>query len=90
MVLIATYDSTDMAALNYRLKTLHRDWIIYVTDLRQANHFQMCFDVARSAGWVSHQRLDHIGVGAIQIHETKQENRLWRREILRFEAKSII
>ena len=61
------YDSTDVAALKYRLKTLHRDWIIYVTDLGQASHFQMCFDAARSAGWVSHQRLDHIGVGVIRV-----------------------
>ena len=26
------YDSTDMAALHYRIKTLKRDWLVYVTD----------------------------------------------------------
>ena len=26
------YDSTDMAAVEYRLQTLQRDWIIAVTD----------------------------------------------------------
>lgn len=66
------YDSTDMAALNYRLKTLNRDWIIYVTDLGQANHFHMCFDAARAAGWISHQRLDHIGFGVVQGDDGKR------------------
>ena len=37
------------------------DWIIYVTDAGQANHFYMCFDLARDAGWAKQQRLDHIG-----------------------------
>ena len=29
------YDSTDMAAVEYRLQTLQRDWIIAVTDAGQ-------------------------------------------------------
>lgn len=56
------YDSTDMAAVEYRLKQLERDWIIAVTDAGQATHFYMVFDAARAAGWVDKgQRLDHIG-----------------------------
>jgi arginyl-tRNA synthetase len=39
-----------------------RDWVIYITDAGQANHFYMCFDAAKAAGWVDkEQRLDHIG-----------------------------
>ena len=41
------YDSTDMAAVEYRLKDLKRDWVVAVTDAGQANHFHMVFDAAR-------------------------------------------
>lgn len=33
------YDSTDMAAIKYRLKTLNCDRIVYITDLGQMPHF---------------------------------------------------
>lgn len=59
------YDSTDMAALKHRLFNLKRDWIVVITDAGQANHFHMCYDTARAAGWVTHQRLDHIGFGVV-------------------------
>lgn len=59
------YDSTDMAAIKHRLTTLERDWVIYVTDAGQQGHFYMCFDAAKAAGWVGHQRLDHIGFGVV-------------------------
>lgn len=29
------YDSTDMAALKYRIQTLQRDWIVIITDAGQ-------------------------------------------------------
>jgi arginyl-tRNA synthetase len=54
-----------MAALRYRLIDLKRDWIIVVTDAGQANHFKMCFDAARRAGWVKGQRVDHVGFGVV-------------------------
>lgn len=60
------YDSTDMAALNYRLNVLKRDWVIILTDAGQSSHFQMIFETGRNAGWVSKgQRLDHVGFGVI-------------------------
>mmetsp|Transcript_7554 Transcript_7554/g.12697 ORF Transcript_7554/g.12697 Transcript_7554/m.12697 type:complete len:793 (+) Transcript_7554:89-2467(+) len=60
------YDSTDMAAINYRLKTLNRDWLIYITDAGQMGHFHKVFDVAKSAGWANaEQRLDFIGFGVV-------------------------
>lgn len=60
------YDSTDMAAINYRLKALDRDWLIYITDAGQMGHFHKVFDVAKSAGWApAGQRLDFIGFGVV-------------------------
>jgi arginyl-tRNA synthetase len=65
------YDSTDLTAIRYRLSTLDRDWVIYVTDEGQANHFHMCFDVARAVGWAKAEgsrpaiRLDHVGFGVV-------------------------
>lgn len=60
------YDSTDMAALSHRLRTLKKEWLVYVTDEGQARHFQMCFETARVAGWVQPgQTLSHVGFGVI-------------------------
>ena len=62
------YDSTDMAAIHYRLFEKKADWIIYITDAGQAPHFYMVFDAARAAGWIDpirQQRLDHIGFGVV-------------------------
>ncbi len=45
------YATTDLAALRYRVDVLQADHIIYVTDARQIQHFQMLFKVAEMAGW---------------------------------------
>ena len=67
------YDSTDMAAIKYRLHTVHRDWLIYITDAGQAGHFHKVFDMARAAGWTAdNQRLDHIGFGVVCDEEGKR------------------
>eukprot|EP00605_Chrysophyceae_sp_TOSAG23-4_P000142 GSChrysophyteH1.ASY1.ANO1.164.1 assembled CDS len=60
------YDSTDLAAVHYRLVTKEADWVIYITDAGQAPHFYMIFDAAKAAGWVQpKQQLDHIGFGVV-------------------------
>ena len=62
------YDSTDMAAIHYRLFEKQADWLIYITDAGQAPHFKMVFDAASAAGWIDpikKQRLDHIGFGVV-------------------------
>lgn len=46
------YDSTDMAALHYRLFTLLCDRVVIITDAGQAPHFHMCFDAGKAAGWL--------------------------------------
>ena len=45
------YATTDLAALRYRVNVLQTDRIVYVTDARQIQHFQMLFKVAEMAGW---------------------------------------
>lgn len=71
------YDSTDMTALYYRLFTLKVDQIIIITDAGQANHFHMCFDAGKAAGWLDEAKknknyqngedikLNHIGFGLV-------------------------
>jgi len=46
------YATTDLAALRYRIQQDQADWIIYVTDAGQANHFAQVFQVAQRAGWI--------------------------------------
>ncbi len=45
------YATTDLAAIRYRVGELKADRVVYVTDSRQAQHFQMLFTVADMAGW---------------------------------------
>lgn len=67
------YDSTDMAALKYRLHTLKAQRIIVITDFSQADHFKMCNKAARMIGWVDkNQKLEHIGFGTVQGEDGKR------------------
>jgi arginyl-tRNA synthetase len=45
------YATTDLAAIRYRVGEMKAGRIVYVTDSRQALHFQMLFTVADMAGW---------------------------------------
>ncbi|KAL9184247.1 hypothetical protein ACHAXT_002333 [Thalassiosira profunda] len=68
------YDSTDMAAIKYRLDQLKASQLVYITDFTQGDHFQMVFAAAKKIGWVdddSH-RLDHIGFGTVQGEDGKR------------------
>ncbi|TVQ43116.1 MAG: arginine--tRNA ligase [Gloeocapsa sp. DLM2.Bin57] len=44
------YATTDLAALQYRIREDKANRIIYVTDMGQANHFAQFFQVAKRAG----------------------------------------
>ena len=67
------YDSTDMAALKYRLHTLNASRIICITDFSQGDHFKMCNQAARQIGWVqNNQSLEHIGFGTVQGEDGKR------------------
>ncbi len=46
------YDSTDAAAIRYRLTELGVTRIIYVVGAEQHQHLEMIFELARQAGWL--------------------------------------
>ena len=47
------YDTTDMAAIRYRLVELGASRLIYVVGSEQSQHLQMVFAAARQAGWLT-------------------------------------
>ncbi len=58
------YDSTDLAALRYRLRDLKVTRIIYVVGSEQHQHLEMVFEVARQAGWLAGTAsADHAVIG---------------------------
>ncbi|MHC4987698.1 MAG: arginine--tRNA ligase, partial [Planctomycetota bacterium] len=60
------YATTDLAALRFRIQELQADKIIYVTDARQAQHFQMLFAVAKMADWANDaMQLEHVTFGTM-------------------------
>ena len=66
------YDSTDLAAIYHRIFELKADWMMYLTDLGQENHFLKIFDAAKMAGWVGAKRLDHVGFGMVLGEDGKR------------------
>jgi arginyl-tRNA synthetase len=63
----ANYTTTDLATLEYRLKTWSPDEIIYVTDGRQQLHFRQVFAIFRRwhAELAAKVRLAHVWFGSI-------------------------
>ncbi|WP_026927295.1 arginine--tRNA ligase [Granulicoccus phenolivorans] len=60
------YATTDLAAIRRRVRDLHADRIIYVTDARQAGHFAQVFAVARKAGYLpDNVQAEHVGYGMV-------------------------
>ena len=60
------YDVTDVAAIKYRVETLKADRMVYVTDARQHQHFQLVFEVARKAGYLPDTvSAEHVGYGMV-------------------------
>lgn len=60
------YDTTDLATIKYRLTQDKADWLVYTTDVRQRQHFEMIFAAARKAGWLTDKiRVDWVGFGMI-------------------------
>ncbi|MFW6133170.1 MAG: arginine--tRNA ligase [Planctomycetota bacterium] len=66
------YATTDLAALRYRVRHLRADRVLYVTDSRQALHFQQVFAVARAAGFAPDDvALEHVPFG-MMLGENRQ------------------
>ncbi|XP_021894883.1 arginine--tRNA ligase, cytoplasmic-like [Carica papaya] len=71
------YASTDLAALWYRLNEETADWIIYVTDVGQQQHFDMVFKAAKRAGWLpdngsTYPKTSHVGFGLVLGEDGKR------------------
>lgn len=66
------YDSTDVAAIKYRLHELKGDRLIYITDSGQLPHFELVFECARKAGWTNGQRIEHMGFGVVLGEDGKK------------------
>ncbi len=60
------YATTDLAALRFRINELKADKVIYVTDARQAQHFNMLFETVKMAGWTNDEiDLMHVTFGTM-------------------------
>ena len=60
------YATTDLAALRFRVNELKANKLIYVTDARQAQHFQMLFETAKMAGWINDKiQFEHVTFGTM-------------------------
>uniref|UniRef100_A0A803LRW5 arginine--tRNA ligase n=1 Tax=Chenopodium quinoa TaxID=63459 RepID=A0A803LRW5_CHEQI len=64
------YASTDLTALWYCLNEEKAEWIIYVTDVGQREHFEMVFHAAKRAGWLpsddnAYPKVTHVGFGLV-------------------------
>lgn len=57
------YASTDMAALKQRITQEKADWIIYVTDVGQAGHFELVFAAGRQVGWLPEEGSTEVSGG---------------------------
>jgi arginyl-tRNA synthetase len=59
------YGTTDLAAVRYRVGTLHADRVIYVVGLPQSEHLAKVFWTAQQAGWTGNATLEHAGFGSV-------------------------
>ena len=59
------YASTDLACLLQRKKDFNPDHVLYVTDLRQALHFEQVFRATEKLGLFKKEQLEHLGYGTV-------------------------
>lgn len=62
-----TYDTSDMATIKNRLFEEKADWILYVVDVGQSEHFKLIFSAARDLGWykAEEKRVEHVQFGLV-------------------------
>jgi len=66
------YATTDLATMVQRMEDWHPDKMLYVTDKRQALHFEQVFRAARKAGIVTESTiLEHVGHGTMNGKDGK-------------------
>ena len=60
------YDTTDLAAIRYRIRDLKANRLIYVVGADQSLHFRMLFAAARQAGWLTDEvSAEHAVIGLV-------------------------
>ncbi len=59
------YDTTDMAAMYYRVSIDNADRIIIVTDSGQSLHFELIKKTAEKAGYLKNTKFDHVTFGLV-------------------------
>ncbi|HEX2133102.1 MAG TPA: arginine--tRNA ligase [Actinophytocola sp.] len=60
------YDTTDLAAIRHRITDLGATRLLYVVGSPQREHFQLIFQAAREAGWLTDGvRAEHVGFGSV-------------------------
>ena len=65
------YHATDLATIKDRMETIDPDRILYVVDQRQALHFEQVYRAADKAGYIGHDRLEHLGFGTVNGKDGK-------------------
>jgi arginyl-tRNA synthetase len=66
------YATTDLAALRYRINTLHANRIMYFIDARQSLHMQQVFTLSRKAKFVGESvSLEHLAFGTMMGSDGK-------------------
>ena len=59
-----TYATTDLATIEYRVRELNADVMLYVVDTRQSEHFQLLFETARKWGYDG-AGFHHVNFGTV-------------------------
>jgi len=69
-----TYDTSDLAALHYRVNEVKADTVIYVTDNGQELHFRQVFAAAQKANFYDpvKTRIEHAGFGVVLGEDKKK------------------
>ena len=67
------YHTTDLAAAKYRINDLKANRIIYVTDARQKQHFEMLFGALKKTAWIKNNSvvLNHVAFGTVLGEDKK-------------------
>lgn len=65
------YHATDLATIKDRVDTIGPDRILYVVDQRQALHFEQVYRASDKVGYLSRDRLEHLGFGTVNGKDGK-------------------
>ena len=66
------YSTTDLAAVQYRVKKTKADLMLYVVDNGQSLHFEQLFDAVKKLGYVTDEKLVHVKFGLILGEDLKK------------------